>query len=65
MATDHSFVEYVTEQSGLTERITFKRMFEESDAALRDIAYLAHVGGFVAGVLFTFLLRGRGPREYR
>lgn len=29
MATDLSFVEYVTQQSGLDERITFKRMFGE------------------------------------
>ncbi|HET6804726.1 MAG TPA: TfoX/Sxy family protein [Frateuria sp.] len=29
MATELSFVEYVTEQSGLGERITFKRMFGE------------------------------------
>jgi membrane associated rhomboid family serine protease len=29
------------------------------------VAYMAHVGGFVAGVLLTFLFRGRGPSEYR
>jgi membrane associated rhomboid family serine protease len=26
------------------------------------IAYMAHVGGFVAGVLLTFVMRGPGPR---
>jgi membrane associated rhomboid family serine protease len=26
------------------------------------IAYMAHVGGFVAGVLLTFVMRGSGPR---
>jgi len=29
MSTDKSFVEYVTEQSGLRERITHKKMFGE------------------------------------
>jgi membrane associated rhomboid family serine protease len=26
------------------------------------IAYMAHVGGFVAGILLTFVMRGPGPR---
>jgi membrane associated rhomboid family serine protease len=29
------------------------------------VAYMAHVGGFAAGLLLTFLFRGRGPSEYR
>jgi membrane associated rhomboid family serine protease len=29
------------------------------------VAYMAHVGGFVAGFLLTLLLRDRSPREYR
>jgi membrane associated rhomboid family serine protease len=27
------------------------------------VAYMAHVGGFVAGFLFTYLLAGRGPGQ--
>ena len=29
------------------------------------VAYMAHVGGFVAGLLFTLLLRGSGPGQER
>jgi membrane associated rhomboid family serine protease len=32
------------------------------------VAYMAHIGGFVAGLVFTFLLRpfiDRGPEIYR
>jgi hypothetical protein len=29
------------------------------------VAYMAHVGGFVAGFLFTLLLRSGGPGQGR
>lgn len=34
-----------------------------SDAAdTGGVAYMAHIGGFVAGFVLTFMLRGRGPQ---
>jgi TfoX/Sxy family transcriptional regulator of competence genes len=65
MATDLSFVEYVTEQSGLTERITFKRMFGEYGIYIdgKIVAFACDNSLFVKASEATAALTAELPRR--
>jgi TfoX/Sxy family transcriptional regulator of competence genes len=65
MATDLSFVEYVTEQSGLTERITFKRMFGEYGIYIdgKIVAFACDNSLFVKAADATAALTAELPRR--
>lgn len=65
MATDSSFVEYVTEQSGLDERITCKRMFGEYGIYIDDkiVAFACDNSLFVKAADATATLTASLPRR--
>jgi membrane associated rhomboid family serine protease len=35
--------------------------YTDENANVGGVAYMAHIGGFAAGLLMAFLLRGTGP----
>jgi len=65
MATDQSFVEYVIEQSGLDERITFKRMFGEYGIYIdgKIVAFACDNSLFVKAADATAALTANLPRR--
>ena len=65
MATDRSFVEYVGEQSGLDERITFKRMFGEYGIYIdgKVVAFTCDNSLFVKAADATHALTANLPRR--
>jgi TfoX/Sxy family transcriptional regulator of competence genes len=65
MATELSFVEYVTEQSGLDERITFKRMFGEYGLYIdgKVVAFACDNSLFVKAADATAALTADLPRR--
>ncbi|HEV2622756.1 MAG TPA: TfoX/Sxy family protein [Frateuria sp.] len=65
MATDVSFVEYVIEQSGLDDRITFKRMFGEYGIYIdgKIVAFACDNSLFVKAADATAALTANLPRR--
>lgn len=65
MATDLSFVEYVTEQSGLEDRMTFKRMFGEYGIYIdgKVVAFACDNSLFVKAADATAALTAPLPRR--
>lgn len=65
MATDLSFVEYVVEQSGLDDRITFKRMFGEYGIYIdgKVVAFACDNSLFVKAANATAELTASLPRR--
>ncbi|MCX7515403.1 TfoX/Sxy family protein [Frateuria hangzhouensis] len=65
MATELSFVEYVTEQSGFGDRITFKRMFGEYGIYIdgKVVAFACDNSLFVKAADATATLTADLPRR--
>jgi TfoX/Sxy family transcriptional regulator of competence genes len=65
MATDRSFVEYVTEQSGLGDRIAFKQMFGEYGIYVdgKIVAFACDNSLFVKAADATTALTANLPRR--
>ena len=65
MATDPSFIEYVTEQSGLGERLTCKRMFGEYGVYIdgKVVAFACDNSLFVKAADATDALTASLPRR--
>ena len=65
IATDLSFIEYVTEQSGLDERITSKRMFGEYGIYIdgKIVAFACDNSLFVKAAEATAALTASLPRR--
>ncbi|MGN2252778.1 TfoX/Sxy family protein [Frateuria sp. GZRe12] len=65
MATDLSFIEYIVEQSGLDDRITFKRMFGEYGIYIdgKVVAFACDNSLFVKSANATAELTASLPRR--
>jgi TfoX/Sxy family transcriptional regulator of competence genes len=65
MATDRSFIEYVTEQSGLDDRLSCKRMFGEYGIYIdgRIVAFACDNSLFVKAADATAALTANLPRR--
>jgi TfoX/Sxy family transcriptional regulator of competence genes len=65
MATDHSYIEYVTEQSGLDDRVTCKRMFGEYGIYIdgKIVAFACDNSLFVKASDATAALTAELPRR--